>query len=58
MKPYYNLDEAAKILGVKVRTLRGWIKEGRVVSFKIANGRRKFITREELLIVTGGRANV
>lgn len=32
-KKYYNIDEAAKLAGVSVRTLRRWLSSGRLSDF-------------------------
>lgn len=32
-KKYYNIDEAAKLAGISVRTLRRWISSGRLSDF-------------------------
>ena len=35
----YSLRETAKILGVKVRTLRDWLRSGKLVAEKNESGR-------------------
>ncbi len=40
---YYNSDEAAKILGVNVSTIKRWTEEGRLSCIKTAGGHRKFL---------------
>lgn len=40
---YFNSDEAAKILGVNVSTIKRWTEEGKLGCIKTAGGHRKFL---------------
>ncbi len=40
---YYNSEEAAKILGVNVSTIKRWTDEGKLPCIKTAGGHRKFL---------------
>ncbi len=60
MNNYYTTEETAKILKIKIRTLRQWINDGKIATFRMdaVDGRRLYISRDEILRVTGGRADV
>lgn len=45
---YYTLPSAAKVMGIKVRTLRQWIREGKLPEHRYPNSRRYFLTKEEI----------
>lgn len=57
MNQYYTTSEASKLLNMKIRTLREWIKLGKIKCFKLEGGRRNYITHEEIMRVTGGVIN-
>ena len=40
---YFNSEEAAKILGVNVSTIKRWTDEGKLKCIKSAGGHRKFL---------------
>ena len=40
---YFNSEEAAKILGVNVSTIKRWTDEGKLECIKTAGGHRKFL---------------
>lgn len=40
---YFNSEEAAKILGVNVSTIKRWTDEGKLTCIKTAGGHRKFL---------------
>lgn len=42
---YYNSDEAAKILGVNVSTIKRWTDSGKLECMRTAGGHRKFIMK-------------
>ena len=50
----YGLNDASDILGIKVRTLRQWVHDGKVNAIKYARGSRVYITAEELERVKNG----
>lgn len=48
MEKYYSLNETAEILGVKVRTLRVWLKTGFLIGHRY-NGKPKwYVSQSEI----------
>lgn len=45
---FYNLDEVAKVLGVKVRTAREWVIRGKIKGQKLQSSNRWFVTAKEM----------
>lgn len=37
METSYNIKETAEMLGIKVRTVREWIRNGKIKAFKYPN---------------------
>lgn len=52
MEPLYNLRETAKLLGVKVRTLREWIRNKRMEANKFG-GSRWYVRESEIKRLQG-----
>ncbi|WP_338694841.1 helix-turn-helix domain-containing protein [Streptomyces sp. Q6] len=48
---YYSLDQVADLLGLHVRTVRGYVRDGRLKAAQV--GRRYRVTREDLAAFTG-----
>lgn len=48
MEKYYNLNETAEILGVKVRTLREWLKTGFLLAHKYEGKRKWYVSQHEI----------
>lgn len=48
MEKGYNLNEVASLLGIKVRTVRHWIKEGKIVADKIPGTNRWIVLESEV----------
>ena len=44
----YNLVEVANLLGITVRTARGWARDGRIRANKIAGTRRWIVSESEI----------
>lgn len=44
----YGLAEAASLLGIKVRTARMWIKQGKLKANKIAGSNRWIVFESEI----------
>ena len=44
----YTVDEAAKVLKLKVRTVREMIRTGRIEAFKYPNGKMWMIPQAEI----------
>lgn len=48
---YYSVDQVAGLLGLHVRTVRGYVRDGRLKATRV--GRQYRITREDLEAFTG-----
>ncbi|GAA2253411.1 MULTISPECIES: helix-turn-helix domain-containing protein [Kitasatospora] len=48
---YYSVEQVADLLGLHVRTVRGYVREGRLKATRV--GRQYRITREDLEAFTG-----
>lgn len=44
----YSLKDAAKMLGIKVRTARQWVHDGKLKAAKYPGMRRWYVTEEEV----------
>lgn len=53
MEKMYSLRQAANILGVKIRTLRGWVVQGKVNATKYPNSNRWYIAEDEIRRIKG-----
>lgn len=53
----YNLNEVAELLGLKIRTVRQWVKDGKVKATKIADSRRWIVTESEIRRLQNGDKN-
>lgn len=53
MEKNYNLKEVASLLGIKIRTVREWIKTGKLKAQKYAVSNRWFVTESEIKRVKG-----
>lgn len=56
IEKHYNLLDAANILGVKVRTLRSWVRQGKVKATKYEISKRWFISESELKHIMSGKS--
>lgn len=45
---YYNLNEASQLLGIKVRTAREWVHNGKLKAVKYQNGKLWFVAESEI----------
>lgn len=52
---YYTLRQASEILGLKVRTVREWIRVGRIKAIKLGGSNRWFISHDEIERITSGK---
>lgn len=50
---YYNLNEASVLLGIKIRTARAWIHEGKMHAVKYPNGRPWYVPESEIRRLRG-----
>lgn len=48
MEKYYSLNETADILGVKVRTLREWLKDGSLKAQKYDGKKKWYVSQSEV----------
>ncbi|MEV3854670.1 helix-turn-helix domain-containing protein [Streptomyces sp. NPDC050095] len=53
-RQYYSLDQVADLLGLHVRTVRGYVRDGRLKATQV--GRRYRVTRDDLEAFTGAPA--
>lgn len=53
MENHYNLIETAKLTGMKVRTVREWIRNGKLKATKINGGRLWVVSESEIRRVMG-----
>lgn len=49
----YSIKQASALLGVKVRTVREWIKVGKIKARKYEVSNRWFIPESEIVRLTG-----
>jgi excisionase family DNA binding protein len=54
MEKGYNLKDAANLLGVKVRTIRQWIHDGKINATKIPMTRRWLVMESEIRRMQNG----
>ena len=45
---YYSLADAAEILGVKVRTLREWMRDGFLIAHKYDGKKKWYVSQSEI----------
>lgn len=48
MQENYNVRQTAEMLGVKTRTVREWITQGKIHGFKYGISNRWFVSSEEM----------
>lgn len=53
MEKRYNLVQVSKILGVQVRTVREWIRAGKLKATKYPTSNRWFVTESEIKRIIG-----
>lgn len=53
----YNIIKTAELLGIKVRTVRQWIRDGKINAFKYDVSNRWFIPESEITRLRGGDDN-
>lgn len=54
----YKISEAANMLGIKIRTIRQWIHDGKIKAFRYPNSRNLFVTENEIKRLMGERKDV
>ena len=53
MEKAYNLNETAKLLGMKVSTLRSWVRENKLEATKIVGTNRWIVKESEIKRLRG-----
>lgn len=54
MEKGYSLREAADLLGMKVRTIRQWVHDGKIRAVKITGSRRWIVMESEIRRLQSG----
>ena len=49
----YDLLQAAELLGMKVRTVRQWVADGKIQAVKISGGKKWIIKESEIKRLRG-----
>lgn len=57
MGQMYSLRNAAELLGVKTRTAREWVKNGKLAAVKYEGSERWYVSEEEIERVKNGYGN-
>ena len=47
-KRMYNLYDAANVIGIKIRTAREWIHNGKLKAVKYPNSQRWYVSEKEI----------
>lgn len=55
MEKRYSLKGAADVLGIKIRTARQWVRDGKLRANKYPGSTRWYVTESELMRVVGER---
>lgn len=50
---YYNLKEVSVLLGIKVRTAREWVHNGKMNATKYADGKSWYVAESEIRRLRG-----
>lgn len=53
MAQMYSLRHAAELLGVKTRTMRAWVHNGKIEAVKYPGSERWYVTEDEIERVRG-----
>ena len=48
MEKGYSINQAAKMIGIKARTIREWIRIGRLYAIKLTGSRKWLIPESEI----------
>lgn len=54
----YKISDAANLLGIKIRTIRQWIHDGKIKAFRYPESRNLFVTESEIKRLMGERKDV
>lgn len=51
---HYNLNEASVLLGIKIRTAREWVHNGKMKAVKYANSKSWYVPASEIRRIQNG----
>ena len=51
---HYNLSEASVLLGIKMRTAREWVHNGKIRAVKYGSGRQWYVPESEIRRIQHG----
>ncbi len=54
---YYNLKETSALLGIKVRTAREWVHNGKMKAVQYAHGKSWYVAESEIRRIQNGDKN-
>lgn len=54
---YYNLNEASVLLGIKIRTAREWVHNGKMNAVKYPNSKSWYVPASEIRRIQNGDNN-
>ena len=54
MEKMYNTFETAKFLGMKTRTIRAWIHDGKIKATKYADSKQWYVSESEIQRIAKG----
>ena len=57
MDRFYSIRQASNLLGIKVRTVREWIRRGKLKAVKYGVSNRWFISEDEIRRIQDGNKN-
>jgi len=57
MEKGYNLRETAAFLGLKIRTVRQWVHDGKIAATKLPGGSRWLVLESEIKRLQDGDNN-
>lgn len=55
MERYYSLKQTAPLLGIKIRTVREWVKKGQLKAVKMQGSRLWVVPESEILKLQGAK---
>lgn len=53
MENMYNINQTSNLLGIKIRTVREWIRKGKLKAIKYEESNRWYIPESEIRRVKG-----
>lgn len=49
LEKHYNLRETAEILGIKIRTARAWVHDGKLNAVRYGDSNRLYVPESEII---------